>query len=785
MPDSLPRLSGPIAERYRVLQRLGEGGMGEVFEAEQVQPVRRRVALKLLRAGMDSSGFVARFEAERQALAVMDHPNIAKVLDAGSTEDGRPFYVMELVPGLPLTEFSDGQRLSTRARLELFIEVCQAVQHAHQKGVIHRDLKPSNVLVMVRDDRPIPKVIDFGIAKALAGQLTEKTLVTEVGRPMGTAAYMSPEQWDAGQLDIDTRSDIYSLGVMLYELLVGRLPMDPKVLARAGQGAAALLRNSAPVPPSRWFQTGDQLSVIAAQERDSAPHTLSRELRGDLDWIILKAMDPDRRRRYESAHGLAMDLGRHLRSEPVVAGPPSASYRIGRFLRRHRVGVGVTAAAVVAAIGFVAMVMVQSRSLARERDRATEAAVRATALNDFLQQTLLSPDPLDGIGKDATMVQALDSAVSRLKNKPIPSPAADAAVRSSIGWAYYKLTEYDRAGPLLLQALATRRTVPGVDSLDLSESLVRAGAWYERRAIYDSAAPLYHQALAIRRRAEGADAEVAGSLTTIGSFFREQEDTAASRQALEEARAIYARLGDSAGIASADDHIGQLRYVENDLGGAVTALEASLAARRRLYGRHPLVASTLTNLGVVLEDLKRYDQAEVNYREALAIGLELLGPGSDEVTAMMNNLALLLDGRGKYLEAESLYRRAVAADERKFGRDHPAVGTDIFNLAGLLCRMEKNQEGLALARRAGAIYAAHEGQASWKVAGTQLAVGRCLTKLQRFPEAESALLGSLPALQAQFGSDHWRVQNARLALEQLYNAWGKPERAREYASAKP
>jgi len=355
MSDPLPHLTGPLAERYRVLQVLGEGGMGVVYEAEQIEPVRRRVALKLLKVGMDSRSFVARFAAERQALAVMDHPNIAKVLDAGSTEEGRPYYVMELVPGLPLTQFCDEQRLGTRGRLELFMDVCHAVQHAHQKGVIHRDLKPTNVLVMVRDDRPIPKVIDFGIAKAIGGSLTERTLVTEHGRPMGTAAYMSPEQWDAAQLDIDTRSDIYSLGVMLYELLVGRLPVDPHALVRAGVGAAALLRDTAPVPPSAWFQSGDQVAITAAKERDTAPQVLVRELRGDLDWITLKAMDHDRRGRYATAHELALDIGRHLRGGPALRVIPAGTIRTaapdrgggccgnhgsGDRVRRHDAGSG-------------------------------------------------------------------------------------------------------------------------------------------------------------------------------------------------------------------------------------------------------------------------------------------------------------------------------------------------------------------------------------------------------------------------------------------------------------
>ncbi|HLB55026.1 MAG TPA: serine/threonine-protein kinase [Gemmatimonadales bacterium] len=780
MSDPLPHLTGPLAERYRVLQVLGEGGMGVVYEAEQIEPVRRRVALKLLKVGMDSRSFVARFAAERQALAVMDHPNIAKVLDAGSTEEGRPYYVMELVPGLPLTQFCDEQRLGTRGRLELFMDVCHAVQHAHQKGVIHRDLKPTNVLVMVRDDRPIPKVIDFGIAKAIGGSLTERTLVTEHGRPMGTAAYMSPEQWDAAQLDIDTRSDIYSLGVMLYELLVGRLPVDPHALVRAGVGAAALLRDTAPVPPSAWFQSGDQVAITAAKERDTAPQVLVRELRGDLDWITLKAMDHDRRGRYATAHELALDIGRHLRSEPVVAGRPSASYRLGRFARRHRIGVAAAAATMVAVIGFVAMTLVQASRVARERDRAEAAAATATALNRFLTEALLSPDPIEGIGKDATMVEALDSAVARLRAHPVESPAAHAAVNSAIGWAYYRLGLYDQAGPLLLEALAIRRRAPTGDSAELSESLLRVGAWYEIRAQVDSAARLYQEALSLREGGGSSDLSLASVLTRVGSLLRDRDDKVGARRALDEADTIYRRRDDTAGIAAVDNHMGLLLYAEQDLGGAVTRLEASLAARRRLYGRHPLVAEVLSNLGAVLEDQRRLDEAEASYREAMAIGIERLGADNDMVTSVMNNLALLLAGRGKTAEAERLYRQALATDQRKFGPDHPFVGTDALNLASLLCRAGDPVEGLTLARRAREIMRTHQGADSWEAATATLANGGCLTRLRRFSEAEAALHGGLQVLEREFGAGHWRVDSARSRLRTLYEAWGKPERAREY-----
>jgi eukaryotic-like serine/threonine-protein kinase len=335
----------PVVPRHRILRALGEGGMGIVYEAEQLEPVRRRVALKVLKVGMDTKAFVARFEAERQALAVMDHAGIARLYDAGSTAEGRPYYSMEYVPGLPLTDFCDEQRLDTRQRLELMIEVCDAVHHAHRQGIVHRDLKPSNILVSLREDRPVAKVIDFGIAKAMTGRLTERTFVTELNSPIGTPAYMSPEQWDAGPLGLDERTDIYSMGVILYELLVGTLPHEPRALAVAGAAASALLRDVTPLPPSTRFTTLGVDTTSLANYRRTTPQALVRELRGDVDWITMKALDPERAGRYATADALAMDLRRHLRSEPVTARPRRFGYRVGRFVRRHRLA---TAAAVLA-----------------------------------------------------------------------------------------------------------------------------------------------------------------------------------------------------------------------------------------------------------------------------------------------------------------------------------------------------------------------------------------------------------------------------------------------------
>jgi serine/threonine protein kinase len=372
--------TGTMIGPYKLIEQIGEGGMGAVWMAQQQEPVKRLVAVKLIKAGMDSKQIIARFEAERQALALMDHANIARVLDAGTTAAGRPYFVMDLVRGVSIIRHCDEHHLTPRQRLELFIPICQAVQHAHQKGIIHRDLKPSNVLVAVHDGKPVPKVIDFGVAKATGQSLTDKTLVTGLGNIVGTLEYMSPEQAETDQLDIDTRSDIYSLGALLYELLAGSPPFSRKELEKAGAlEMLRVIREREPSKPSTKLSTAEGLPTLAAN-RGTEPAKLTRLVRGELDWIVMKALEKDRNRRYETANGFAMDVQRYLADEPVQACPPSVGYRFRKFTRRNRaalITVSVIGVAILLAVGCLGWMV---------RDRDARRVRTAGEVNQFLER---------------------------------------------------------------------------------------------------------------------------------------------------------------------------------------------------------------------------------------------------------------------------------------------------------------------------------------------------------------------------------------------------------------
>jgi serine/threonine protein kinase len=468
--------AGTAIGPYKLLEQIGEGGMGTVWMAQQTEPVKRLVAVKLIKAGMDSRQVIARFEAERQALALMDHPHIARVLDARATGAGRPYFVMELVKGVPITRYCDEHRLTSRQRLELFVPVCQAVQHAHHKGIIHRDIKPSNVPVALYDGKPVPKVIDFGVAKAAGQSLTEKTLVTGFGAIVGTLEYMSPEQAEVNQLDIDTRSDIYALGVLLYELLTGSPPFTRRELEGGGVlEMLRVIREQEPTKPSTKLSTAEGLPALAAN-RGTEPAKLTKLVRGELDWIVMKALEKDRNRRYQTANDFSLDVQRYLADEPVEASPPSAAYRLRKFVRRNRVavlaagvfaGLLVAATAVSAGLGWWAnterLRAVTAEASAEGRLRQVQKANEVLAA--FFQD--LDPEQAQKEGKDLRVAlgERLDVAAAQLEGESVGDPLVVAELQHALAKSQLHLGYADRAVTLFQQAAATRESKLGPDHL--------------------------------------------------------------------------------------------------------------------------------------------------------------------------------------------------------------------------------------------------------------------------------------------------------------------------------
>ena len=648
---------------FRILRVLGEGGMGIVYEAEEIGPVRRRVALKLIKTGLASKDVLARFDAERQALAVMNHPGIAKVLQAGETELGQPYFAMELVNGVPITEYCDSRMLTVKQRVELFIAVCLGVQHAHMKGVIHRDIKPTNVLVAEHDGGPQPKIIDFGVAKALGQQLTEKTLVTQWGQTIGTAAYMPPEQADSAGIDVDTRADIYSLGVMLYEILSGRLPIDGKsvamhvFLARLATGEAKV-----PSPSERVQALGGERGTLATV-RGADPQELWRTLRGDLDCIVMKAMDPDRARRYETANGLANDLRRFLAHEPVAARPPTARYRIGKFVRRHRVGVFAASAMSVAVLASSVVAMIGMVRATRAERRAQQEASAANAVTDFLVDLFRGSDPIEGRGSDVTAREILDRGTQRITRELTNQPILQGRIMHTMGTVNQALGLFDPATKLLGDALTVRERELGPNDPSVAETLHALGNTAGDRGDFAAADSYYRRALAIRERVLGSEhSDVGETLSGLAALRFRQGRSAEAESLYTRVLNINRRSSNPNDRRNALDLMGlaiaywaQKRYTE-----AEPLMREALAIQERTYGSdHPLVAATMNNLGALYWMLERYGEALPLYERTRVILERTHGTEHPHVASVLNNLGEVHWKLHRYEDAEPLFRRAL------------------------------------------------------------------------------------------------------------------------------
>jgi eukaryotic-like serine/threonine-protein kinase len=728
--------------QYKIIRVLGEGGMGTVYEAAETGAVRRNVALKVVRAGLNSREVKARFEAERQALALMDHAGIAKVFQAGETPQGEPYFAMELVRGLSLVDYCDLKRLSMNQRLELFAAVCHAVQHAHQKGVIHRDLKPSNILVTEQDGKPQPKVIDFGIAKALGLQLTDTTLVTHAGFAIGTAAYMSPEQAESSGIDVDTRSDIYSLGVILYELLVGRLPVDLSgsalhaYIARLVSG-----ETNVPRPSARYTGLGKNRQPIAYARRTDPEH-LCRDLSGDLDWIVMKAMDFERSRRYESAFAMATDIERFLRNEPVTARPPTATYRLRKFTRRNRVAVAATSAGVLALITGVVFASVGLVRARRAEAAAVNEAGAARQVSDFLVHLFRVADPGGSRGTAVTARELLDRGAKTSLVELAAYPELQGRMMQTIGTAYVGLGLYDAARAQLEQALRARERALGPTSLAVSETELSLGdAIGAKGGDPALAGSHYNHALQIRESALGAeDTAVAQVLARIAALRYEQGQNAEAEKLYKRVLAIEQRKlpGDHLSLGKHFVALGIVYLATGRFAEAETAMRRGLAIQeRRLDPDDPDLASTMNNLGALYWFEGRYGDALPLYERTRAIFERTFDPMHPMVAMILNNLGETYWKLGRYAKAEADFRRALKIKEARMAPGHPSIAVTLNGLAGLLRDAGRVSESEQAYKRALRIRESALPPGDPKIAETVRDYSQLLRDTGRAPEADA------------------------------------------------
>lgn len=758
--DSPGALIGP----YKLLQPIGEGGMGIVWMAEQIQPVQRKVALKVIKPGMDSRQVIARFEAERQALALMDHVNIARVFDGGTTNSGRPFFVMELVQGVPITRYCDDNHLNPRQRLELFVPVCQAIQHAHQKGIIHRDLKPSNVLVAPFDGKPVVKVIDFGIAKATGQRLTEKTLFTGFGNVMGTLEYMSPEQAELNNQDIDTRSDIYSLGVLLYELLTGSTPLSHKQLKEAS--LAEILRwvkeEEPPRPSKRLSDSGAMLQSISSQ-RNMEPRQLTRLVRGELDWIVLKALEKDRNRRYETVNGFAADLHRYLNDEPVQACPPSAGYRLRKFACRHKV-VLVTSGLVAAALLLGTAVSVwqaveatAAHHLANEQFvLADERRMQAEAVADLLESVFKDLNPhaetKDGLTFKDQLIAKLDEVASPLEQEGA-DPLIQARLQHALGQAYRGLGEPEKAVPHLQRSLEAVKAALGPDHRNSLNAMRSLGAAYLDDQKLALALPLMNAALARQRALFGPDdRDTIRSMNCLGMAYLQT-------QGIIEYQGLFAQ--------------------------AVPLLEEALVKHKACFGvDHP---ETITSMSLLAGAYHRTDKGDLAlplYQEVLDKQRVKLGPDHPVTLQSEQHLASMCRVMGKHALARPLYKKNLALYKEKleklkarFGPDDPNTLRGMNELAHAYSAAFQISSALELYQLTLEKMTAKLGRNHKDTLDSRLGLAAMYNLSGKRDLALALFEETVEKNKAELGPDHPDTLESMSLLAARYRGAGKPEAA--------
>ena len=806
--------AGQVINQYTLVRLLGEGGFGTVWLAEQTEPVRRQVALKIIKLGMDTRQVIARFEAERQALAVMDHPNIAKVFDAGSTDTGRPYFVMEYADGVTFTRYCDEHQLSVRARLRLFQKVCHAVQHAHQKGIIHRDIKPSNVIVVDVDGEPAPKVIDFGIAKATEARLTEHSMFTEQGQVIGTPAYMSPEQTGLQSEDIDTRSDIYSLGVLLYETVTGESPFNDKTLLSAGMDEIRrIIREVDPPKPSTRLSTAGMDITTAAQHRAIEPNRLRSLLAGDIDLIVMKAIDKDRTRRYQTATSFAEDIERYLHNEPVIASPPSAQYRVKKFVRRNRFA--VTAAALVlgallvgtvgTTIGLVratkaegeAVRAAQDAESARslesvQRQLADERAEEARIERDKAEQVaVFLTDMLAGVGAqvaqgaDTTLLRGiLNKTATRVGEELVDQPEIEAEIRNALGNTFWQIRDFERAEENYLRALERYRSVHADDAADVAATLGNLGLLRVTEERAEESAELLREALGMWHRLDPEDPQaipramvrLANTLVRLKEYSEAEELLVGAMERLRldpgDHREDIGIISNS--LANLMQHLDEYERAEDYYRRALELHRAALG------DDHPYIATNLHNLALMLASVGRNKEAIGVQEEALARSRVLYPDGHEQIASSLVALANLYrydDERSP--EAPGMIREAIALQSKLYGEGSRDVAHSHHEL-GRILSAQRDYEGAVVAyERAIALYAALYGERNNNVAVSMDALARTLGSLERYDEAGAMFDRVIEIQNGLFGEAHQEPAITLVNLGSMHRKAGNYEAAEE------
>lgn len=767
---------------YTVREPLGEGGMGSVFVAEQEQPVRRKVALKIIKPGMDTKQVIARFGAERQTLALMDHPNIAKVIDAGSTPEGRPFFVMELIRGIPITEYCDQARMTTRDRLELFTTVCAAVEHAHQKGIIHRDLKPSNVLITEIDGRPVAKVIDFGIAKATVGQASGQTLYSNFAQIIGTPLYMSPEQTSLSGVDVDTRSDVYSLGVMFYELISGTTPFDREDLKQAGhEEMCRIIREVDPPRPSARLSTLKMSdSSTISQNRSVDQRKLKSTVQGELDWIAMKALDKDRNRRYGSATAVAADIQRYLNDEPVEACPPSLAYRTSKLIKRNAALVATfTSIALAMVIGTgVAVWQAQVASAQRveaeaAQQKADEEVARSRAVIEFLEKDLLGKaDPDESPNPNTKLSTILDLASSEIEGKFPDQPMVEATIQNTIAQAYEALGRYKEALPHQLRAMELATQVKGAEdpaSLRYSNHL---GYLEGQLGLYVQSEQRLRKTLAVQQRVNGKQhLDTVKTMHNLAQAYRQVGRYAeAERLGLETLSLHIAALGEEHPKTSiVRSLLGQIYCAQGKFNDAESTLKKVLTLRERTLGEADLKTSAASqNLALVYIAQNRAVEAEALMLSALETGERTLGKEHPHTLGRLSNLALVYQHQARYDDAEKYALRAKSGCENTLGPEHPHTLTVLSLLASIYTDQQRFDDAEELYLKVLEI-----GQRVWGVEHPQTLVaqnnlGYAYLEQQKHEAAENLLDQTLEVRKRILGEHHPETLRTMRNLAAVY-----------------